>query len=253
MDTNETKIYTAILVAAIVLGIILVYFIITIIRHQKSNLALYKEKMQVEINTLEKERKRIASDLHDELGPHLSSVRLQINCIHVTDPDDAAIVEKAVLHIDSILNRLREISNDLMPNVLLRKGLVTAIREFVDKLNEVQPLRISYNVNEIVLFTQETEIHLYRIVQELIHNTLRHAKAQTLDISIDMVNSKLILKTTDNGQGFDSNIGRQGRGFGLSSIMSRVELLHGDVYLDSAPGKGTAYTIEIPLQKTNTV
>src|SRR5580692_5652864 len=101
MDTNETKIYTAILIAAAILGIILVFFIITIIRHQRSNLILQKEKIQAEINTLENERKRIASDLHDDLGPLLSAVKLQINNVDLGNREDQEMIEKASMHIDS--------------------------------------------------------------------------------------------------------------------------------------------------------
>src|SRR5438046_3045387 len=130
MDSNETKIYIAVLIAAVIIGIILVYFIISIIHHHRRSMVLYKEKIQVEMTTLEKERKRIASDLHDELGPLLSSVRLQIGCIESKDEDDIMIVSQSSRHIDTILDRLREISNNLMPHVLMRKGLVFAIQEF---------------------------------------------------------------------------------------------------------------------------
>jgi len=79
MDPEETKIYIAVLIAAAVIAVILIYFIYTILKQQRKNLTLHKEKIQAEIVTLEHERKRIASDLHDELGPLLSSVRMQIS------------------------------------------------------------------------------------------------------------------------------------------------------------------------------
>src|SRR5262245_19620588 len=134
MDPNETKIYTVILIAGGVLGIILVYFIINIIRQQRRNLSLHNEKIQAEITTLENERKRIASDLHDDLGPLLSAVKLQINSVEVPDGEDQELIEKSSLYIDAILTRIREISNNLMPQVLSRKGLVIALREFIDNL-----------------------------------------------------------------------------------------------------------------------
>ena len=91
MDTQEKELYQSILIVVGVVGIILLYFIITIIRYQRRSLKLHKEKIQAEIDTLEKERRRIASDLHDELGPLLSAVKLQINSLNTTDPDDEAV------------------------------------------------------------------------------------------------------------------------------------------------------------------
>src|SRR5688500_14020752 len=101
MDTQETKIYIAILIGAAVLAVILGYFFYTIIRHHKKVLALTKEKIQIEINTLEKERKRIAADLHDELGPLLSSVKLQMSCLNTTDEEDLGIIRKSNDHVDN--------------------------------------------------------------------------------------------------------------------------------------------------------
>lgn len=248
MDTKETKIYIAVLIAASVLGVILVYFIITIIRQQRKNLALHKEKIQAEINTLEKERKRIASDLHDELGPLLSAVRLQINSLNTEDKEDEEIIDKSNMHIDTILHRLREISNDLMPLVLVRKGLVTAIREYVEKLNNIHSLQVAFSSEAIMIPSKETEIHLYRIVQEIIHNTVKHARARTLRLNFEMQESKLVLRAEDDGAGFDYQAAlRNGTGLGLFNLASRVEILQGDIYIDSKPGKHTQYTIEVPL------
>jgi two-component system, NarL family, sensor kinase len=248
MDPKEAKIYIAVLIAACVLGIMLVYFIITIIRQQRKNLALHKEKIQAEINTLEKERKRIASDLHDELGPVLSAVRLQINSLNTEDEEDTEIIAKSNSHIDTILHRLREISNDLMPLVLVRKGLVVAIREYVEKLNAEQDLQVAFSSDPIVVPSKDTEIHMYRIVQEIIHNTLKHAKASTLRMGLHVDGSKLILKAEDDGVGFDYESAlRQSTGFGLFNLASRVEILKGEIYLDSKPGKHTQYSIEVPL------
>ena len=127
MDTQETKVYIAALIAAGVLGVILIYFIITMIRQQRKTQRLNLEKIEAEIRTLEKERKRIASDLHDDLGPLLSAIRFKINAVDLINDDDKVLIENASQHIDDTLNRVREISFDLMPNTLIRKGLVQTL------------------------------------------------------------------------------------------------------------------------------
>ena len=124
MDTQETKIYIAALIAAGVLGIILVYFIVTIIRQQRKTQKLHRDKIEAEILTLEKERGRIAADLHDDLGPILSAIKFKINSVDLHSEEDKKIMEKASTHVDETIRRIREISYDLMPNTLIRKGLV---------------------------------------------------------------------------------------------------------------------------------
>jgi signal transduction histidine kinase len=97
------------------LGVVLIYFIVTIVRHQRRNIRLYKSKILAEITTLEKERARIASDLHDELGPILSAVKFKINSLDIHNDEDQNLLDKSNKNIDEIIRRMREISNDLLP------------------------------------------------------------------------------------------------------------------------------------------
>jgi len=248
MDPNQTKIYTAILIAAGVLGIILVYFVINIIRQQRKHLGFQKEKLQAEITTLENERRRIASDLHDDLGPLLSAVKLQINSVEVPDTEDQELIERSSIYIDNILSRIREISNNLMPQALARKGLVIALQEFIDNLTLGHPFDIRFSSVGDVSLAGDREIHLYRIILEVIHNALKHSQASTLDLHIKNENNSLIVDIADNGSGFEYNIvNKTGVGLGLKNIQSRVEMLKGDLYIDTQPGEGTKYRIAIPL------
>jgi signal transduction histidine kinase len=248
MGTTEKEYYDALLRIAVVIGIILLYFIITAIRYQRRSLRLYKEKIQAEIDTLENERRRIASDLHDELGPLLSAVKLQINNLETTDPGDLQLVNKSSQHIDSIIKKLREISNDLMPNTLLRKGLKKAIEEFINNSQETYKLPVKFICEQEMQLDQNKEINLYRIVQEILHNTLKHAKASMLIIKISVQDSRLFLMTADNGVGFDYFLKiHDNMGLGLRNLQSRTEVMGGEFTCTSAPGKGTAYTIEIPV------
>jgi signal transduction histidine kinase len=247
MDTNETKIYTAILISAAILGILLVFFIITIIRHQRINLILQKEKIQAEINTLENERKRIASDLHDDLGPLLSAVKLQINNVDLENREDQELIEKASGHIDNILSRIREIANNLMPQTLIRKGVIAAIKEFIDNLHSADPFKINFICREPIVLENENGIHLYRIVQEIVHNSMKHSRATELTIEIRKSYNKLLILLADDGIGFDyKNVVKSSLGLGLKNLLSRVETMKGNLYIDTSPGKGTHYTIEIP-------
>lgn len=248
MDAQETSIFTAVLITCIVLAAIIAYFIVSIIQHQRRNQELHKSKIQAEISTLEKERSRIAADLHDELGPILSGVKLKINSIDIASDEDQVQLEKVNKHIDDIILRMREISNDLMPNTLRRKGLVIAVDEFIKNISKGSRVDIKFNYENVPEITPDKEINLYRIVQELIHNTIKHAKATILAIKLSGRDNWLILETSDNGTGFDYNmVIKENTGLGLRGLLSRAEIMGGAMYIDSRAGKGTIYTFEIPF------
>jgi signal transduction histidine kinase len=248
MDTQEKSLYSSLLIVVIVVGIVLLYFIITIIRYQRRSLVLHKEKIRAEIDTLENERKRIASDLHDELGPLLSAVKLQINNLDSQDGDDKRLIEKSSQHIDTIIRRMMEISNNLMPNTLLRKGLVKAIDEFIESSTQGYKLSIKLITDKETRLGLDKEINIYRIVQEIVHNTVKHANASLLVIRITQENNLFILSTTDNGTGFDYFArSKDNTGLGLRNLQSRAEIMGGEITCMTEPGKGTNYTLEIPV------
>ncbi|MCG2613951.1 ATP-binding protein [Terrimonas sp. NA20] len=248
MDTQEKSLYSSLLIVVIVVGIILLYFIITIIRYQRRSLVLHKEKIRAEIDTLENERKRIASDLHDELGPLLSAVKLQINNLNSQDSEDKVLIEKSSRHIDTIIKRLREISNNLMPNTLVRKGLIKAIEEFVQSNTDTYKLSVKLIIDAEFDLDLNKEINIYRIVQEIVHNTVKHAEASMLAIRISRENNLFVLTTTDNGMGFDFFARtKEQSGLGLRNLQSRAEIMGGEISCMSEKGKGTSYILEIPV------
>ncbi len=248
MDTQKEAYYHSLVIIVIVVGIVLIYFILTAIRYQRRTLRLHKERIQAEIDTLENERRRIAADLHDELGPLLSAVKLQINTLETTDPGDLQSIDKASRYIDGIITKLREISNDLMPNTLMRKGLKNAIQEFIDNNQDSFKLPVKFICEPELILPKEYEINLYRMVQEITHNTLKHARASLLIIKFSIQDNRLFLMTADNGVGFDYfSVMGDNSGLGLRNLQSRAEVMGGEFNCVSAPGKGTAFTIDIPL------
>ena len=247
MDAQETSLYTAILIASIIIGIIIIYFVVSIITQQRKNLELHKRNILTEITALEKERARIAADLHDELGPLLSAVKMKINSFELADEEDQAEIAKTNQHIDSMVKRVREISFDLMPSALIRKGLLVAVREFADYIMKTNTLQIDVRAAEDLQLTEQRAVNLYRIIQEVIHNTVKHARANRLTIKLHTEKNKLVLKTHDNGVGFNPDALGANTGLGLRSLLSRTEIMNGTMYLDSKKGSGTSITFEIPL------
>ncbi|HSK13338.1 MAG TPA: histidine kinase, partial [Phnomibacter sp.] len=177
MDTTEKAFYSAFLIALSIVGLILFYFLVSIIRQQRRYRNLAKAKISAEITTLENERKRIASDLHDEVGPLLSAVKLQINHLEADDDHQRKLVERSSAYIDDVIKKMREISNDLLPNILVRRGLGVAVEDFLDKLRGGTSTKIEAEIDLPERLPMDVEVNLYRIVQEITHNTLKHAKA----------------------------------------------------------------------------
>jgi two-component system, NarL family, sensor kinase len=246
MDEKEARFYTAILIVCAVVGVIITYFIVSIIRQQRRTVRLYKQSLLTEITTLEKERSRMASDLHDEVGPLLSAIKLRIGSLDIHGEDDEEEVRKTESQIDTLIKRMREISFDLMPTSLTRKGLAAALNEFIEYCSKNNVLKISFKYVEIEL-TQAQSINLYRIVQEIIHNTIKHAEARELLIELRKEKNKIVLATKDNGKGFDyEEKSGEAKGLGLQNLLRRTEIIGGKMFFESKKGKGTTYIFEIP-------
>lgn len=196
----------------------------------------------------ENERKRIASDLHDGVGQMMSAAKLNLSSLQHELPMDKTELkrafENALALVDESCKEVRNVSHNIMPNSLLKSGLASAIREFVN--------RIDSRVMKVNLYTEglnerlepNLENVLYRVVQECVNNVIKHAEAHALDITLIKDEEGISITIEDNGRGFDPN--QQRDGLGLKNIRSRVEFLKGSVEWQSAAGKGTAVVVHVP-------
>jgi signal transduction histidine kinase len=244
----ENKIlYTTVLVSLII-AIIIVYFFVSIIRYHRRYMKLQREKIFAEITIRENERKRIAGDLHDSLGPLLSAVKLNISSVDIEVPADREILEKTAGYLDEIIGSMRRISHDLLPSTLERKGLLEAVREFIQQVKNKQSVDIQLYIVKEIRVPKDKEIHIFRMVQEIVHNTIKHAQARNLQIGFSEENGHLLCLTKDDGKGFDREKAlASSQGLGLRSLESRCEILNGILTLESSPGLGTNYFIKIPV------
>ena len=138
------------------------------------------------------------------------------------------------------------VSADLMPGQLQEKGLANALEQLMDSINLMGIIKVQYT-NTLPPVPFERRIHIYRLIQEITNNTIKHAAANTLIVDLKGNKKKLLLDIGDDGNGFDKHNGIvQRKGLGLTHIIRRVEMLGGKLYLETAPGKGTHYLIEIP-------
>lgn len=201
------------------------------------------------IKTEEKERKKFAKELHDGLGPILSSIKMAISAINKTVMSTAnkQIIDKTENTVDNAIVTIKEISNNLSPHTLERYGLEKAIKSFTDTIITKDNLKIVLFINTNgKRYDYNKEVILYRIIGELVTNTLKHASATKIEISLFDYGNKLELFYSDNGIGFNmKNI--KSKGMGLSNIDSRVKSLDGKVEINSKPKQGFFLKITLPL------
>lgn len=225
----------------------------TLQQQSKMQTALAKQQQQAAIEIIqaeEKERKRIAEDLHDGVGQLMTAAWLNLQALNeqlpINDSPQYQLINKTLLLVDESCKEVRQVSHNMMPNALLRKGLVNAVQEFISQINTGK-LSINLQTEELQkMLPSHIETILYRVIQESVNNVVKHAKATQLDISINQDNEGIDVMIEDNGKGFDTSIIRDSDGIGLQNIRSRIAYLKGTVTWDSSEKNGTLVAIHIP-------
>jgi len=203
------------------------------------------------ISGQEAERGRIARDLHDGLGGLFSTVKMYFSSLGHRQPEitDDDLYKKSVELIESAGNEVRKIAHNLMPEVLLKFGLISAVEELCKQINKGGVIKVSfqsYNMEERL--ASSTEIMLYRILQELLNNILKHAEATYVIVQFNRHEEKLNVIVEDNGRGFNAKSTSKGNSIGLETIKTRVNYLRGELNIDSKPGVGTTVMMEFLLK-----
>lgn len=198
----------------------------------------------------EQERTRLAKDLHDGLGGMLSGIKYSFQTMKgnlIMTPENQQAFERSMDMLDSSIREMRRVAHNMMPEALVKFGLDTALKDFCNDINLSGALNVSYQSigMEAAVIEQTTAITVYRIVQELINNTMKHAAAKNAIVQVSRTNGILSVTVEDDGKGFDTAVLNQVRGIGWDNIKNRVEFLKGTLDVDSQPGKGTSVHIEL--------
>ncbi|MFO7574723.1 MAG: histidine kinase [Bacteroidales bacterium] len=204
------------------------------------------------INTEENEKKRFAKELHDGLGPLLSSVKMFLSALtgKVSGKGGNEILASVNSMTNEAIATLKEISNNLSPHVLTNFGLASAINTFTTKLNQARALPIEFKTNmDNVRISPDKEVVIYRAVCELITNSIKHSGASKIEIDLNRHDKFVTLHFTENGRGFDQELLKSGeiKGMGIFNIETRVRSINGLFILESDPGKGTHALIKVTI------
>lgn len=264
---NESRIKTKnMLIIAVSSGLLLILLVSLLIYRNN----LHKQKLQLEkirnlrqelqISNLqamiageEKERSRIARDLHDGMGGTLGTIRTRLSAIfrRHTTTDVTEDFREVLQLLEEASIELRKTAHNLMPEILLQEGLIKATALFCERVNKGHTLEVNFQSLGICTgLSAEAELTIYRVIQELIHNILKHANAKHAIVQIACYETQLAVTVEDDGNGMLTNA--QSDGIGLKTIRERVNSLSGFLHIDSVPGEGTSVHIEIGIKQNNT-
>ncbi len=241
------RIQLAILIMLSLLGFLYYRRRIRLLREKQDLLKIINEQQQqlirAELETLESERGRIAKDLHDSIGTNLAAIKLFLNSFFKKSNEPNAQIIEATLQ--ETIQGTKDIIANLAPADLERFGLVEAIKIYAQRIKDQFEINIEVDSLGVEAKQPEISIHLFRIVQELISNSLKYASAKKISISTNFTSSSLKIHYDDNGVGF--NVNSIAKGNGLLNIQSRVQILEGTIKFESS-NSGVSYQIDVPLK-----
>ncbi|WP_026211200.1 sensor histidine kinase [Lewinella cohaerens] len=219
----------------------------------KIEIEYQKSLLTAGILAQEEERKRYAVDLHDGVGGVLSAIKLYVQRLQLDMPSEefSLMKERALNAITENILEIRTVTNNLLPQSLERVGLVAASKGLCNKLAEVKAIDVDFQANTEQRFDQNREKAVFRIIQELTNNTLKHSKATHVKLHFSFSETSLAVQFSENGQGFHMNPDRTHKassGLGLKGIESRIAFLDAKWKYDTAPAEGVTVKFTLDLK-----
>lgn len=203
---------------------------------------------------LEEERKRIARELHEELGQVLTALRLTISMLRVEYGATMPVLKErshAMTElVDRAIHSMREVVTTLRPSVL-DAGVMAALEWLVQDMRKHTGLECTLVTSERIVLSRDRSLGLFRIVQEALTNAVRHARASQADVDIERVGAQWFVRIQDNGVGFDPDAPRSAKSFGLLGMRERAHALDGELSITSAPGQGTQVRMVFPVHESD--
>ena len=211
---------------------------------------LDKRILTAVLRTEERSRATFSKELHDGLGPLLSSAKISLSALSRTemDKDRREIFDNTLYVVEEALRSLREISNNLSPHILTDFGLARGIRNFIDRSQALHNVKMSFDTNlRSERYDADIEVIIYRVVCELVTNSLKHSGCSEIRLTLSIVGDVLELQYSDNGRGFNPQA-MMDCGMGLSNINSRINSLNGEFDIRSTKGRGMTATVKVNVR-----
>lgn len=220
------------------------------LKRQQLESAYQQRMLEAALASQEEERKRVAADLHDSVGAMLSTIRLSLHAIVRQETASANTIGQTKYMLDETIETVRRISRDLMPASLEKFGLSQAVQDLCERINSVSSIKCSFHENGANLPLEKSkEILVYRIVQELANNAIKHAQASRIEITLNWMMNQLHMVVQDDGIGFDflAKKADSHKSLGLYNIENRARLLQAQLNFEKTPDKGTKVELTVPV------
>ena len=259
-----TEFIVVFIIISVILMLVLVVFITLIIyRYQQKQNIYFKDiealnrshenaLLQSHLEIQEQTFQKISREIHDNIGQKLTLAKLYLNTLNYTDSNRTILqVNDSINIISEAIIDLSDLSHSMSSEIILNNGLIKALEFEVIQLEKSGKYTINFSATGSTIFLDSsTELLLFRIVQEVLNNIVKHANASIIDINLHYITTLLTIQVTDNGKGFF--IDENNTGTGLSNIKKRAAMLNGNLVLNARPGMGTTIKIEIPQHENNT-
>jgi signal transduction histidine kinase len=252
MHTSEGQILFILTGATLILGGLIGYFLYSLARQFERYRKQQDGYNQAKLDALEQERRVISADLHDDIGPLLSAALLKLSTVNPEEAREKEFLQQADGHIREIYTRIRELSVQMVPRGIEKKGPFYALDEFAESCLQGQDLRVDITLLSCPALGEYRSLHLFRILQEILHNTIKHAGAQLLEVDARIEGNELFVETRDDGRGFELAAAQEKGGLGLQNITVRARMIGARLIVQSSPGNGTRYSIQLPLTEETT-
>lgn len=256
------NVYLLIFYSTVAILVLVAFFLLLYIRNQnmifqqrklfqETEIKQQKDLLNAVIASQEIERKRIGEDLHDEVGGTLSAIKLMLNAAirKYSETEKQAIIPAKQL-IDQLIIDVRNVSHDLSPPGLAMFGLINSIEGFVSLIKDTGEVEIEV-INEIEtnekLLNESEELALYRVITQLIANTLKHANATKIKLTFKLEAAELLITYQDNGIGFDLAVVNEKKGMGMQNIVSRLQMIDAKHELLTAINEGFKMNISCKI------
>ena len=224
--------------------------LLSIIRDISDRREMEKMILLTTIEAEERERRRLAADLHDDIGPLLASLKMYVSVLQqrLLNTPNSEVLDIIQNLIKSSIENVRTISNNISPHLIERFGLIPAVKAEIENIKMLVPVDFKTNASSYK-FDKQVEIIIYRIIKELFNNTLKYAKATSVSLNINYHKYKLYLKYSDNGLGFDlaTTVLDKKSGHGLPNIDNRIKSINGNYSIETSSGNGFIFILDVPV------
>lgn len=258
-----SDVFTVFLMLTLVFFVVSLVFIVFIIFHNKKMLqhknkinememARIRQDLRDSIEIQEKDLAKLGADLHDELGPTLSAVKLKINSLPTGQAIQTDELQQLKSMIDHTIYNVRTLSHALYPNALKQFGIADAVRDLIKRLSSLATVTFTSNVDpEANTLDYNVQLSFYRIIQEFFNNSLKHSDCTAITLDLHLTNDTVQLKLTDNGKGFDLTPEMQA-GLGMKNMRMRAESIDATFLMQAEKNKGTILQVSRQRHATNT-